>query len=278
MIEILSAPFEFGFMQRAFVAALLAGINCGVIGVYVILRRMAFMGGALTHTILPGVVFAYLRGWSMFSGALVASLITALGIGWLSGRRNIREDTAIGVMLSGMFALGVLMMGYTQSYRDFGTILFGSILGVTATDLWLAAGGTVFNIMLVSLLHKELELSSYDDDYSEMIGTRPRLLRYVLLILIALSVVSAVQLLGALLTTALLITPAAAATLLGGGLKRMFITSAGIASASGIIGLYLSFYLERISSGAAIVLCCTVFFVLAWGIRSVRERASCILD
>src|SRR5690554_4394489 len=124
MLDLLSAPLGFEFMQRAFVAAVLAGINCGVIGVYVILRRMAFMGGALTHTILPGVVFAYLRGLSMFTGALAASLITALGIGWLSGRRNIREDTAIGVMLSGMFAVGVLMMGYTQSYRDFGSLLF----------------------------------------------------------------------------------------------------------------------------------------------------------
>lgn len=272
MLEWTTEPWEFGFMQRAFWAAILAGINCGVIGVYVVLRRMAFMGGALTHTILPGVVFAYLRGWSIFGGALVASLITALGVGWLSGRRSVREDTAIGVVLSGMFALGVLMMVHAQSFRDFGSLLFGSILGVSPTDLWLIAGVTLCNLVILTLFHKELELSSYDDDHSEIIGARPKLMRYLILTMVALSVVSAVQLLGALLTTALLITPAAAATLLGGGLKRMFCTSAAIASGSGITGLYLSFHLEKISSGAAIVLCCTAVFIVVWIARGLIGR------
>lgn len=264
MPEWITEPWQFGFMQRAFLAAVLAGINCGVIGVYVVLRRMAFMGGALTHTILPGVVFAYLRGWSIFGGALVASLFTAIGVGWLTGRRTVREDTAIGVVLSGMFALGVLMMVHAQSFRDFGSLLFGSILGVTEMDLWLIGSVTICNLAVLSLFHKELELASYDDDHAEIIGARPRLLRYLILIMVALSVVSAVQLLGALLTTALLITPAAAATLLGGGLKRMFCTSAAIASASGLAGLYLSFHLAKVSSGAAIVLCCTAAFLAVW--------------
>lgn len=255
-------PLEYEFMQRAFIAALLAGINCGIVGVYVVLRRMAFMGGALTHTILPGVVFAYLRGWSIFTGALAASLLTALGVGWLTGKRGVREDTAIGVVLSGMFALGVLMMMRADSFRDFSSLLFGSILGVTAPDLWLIGGITALNGTVLLLFHKELELASYDEDYSEIIGARPRLLHYVVLLTVALSVVSAVQLLGALLTTALLITPAAAACLFRCSLKHMFVISAAIASLSGVVGLYLSFYIDKVSSGAAIVLCCTAVFLV----------------
>ncbi|MFQ3568420.1 MAG: metal ABC transporter permease [Aggregatilineales bacterium] len=270
IIEWLLAPFRFNFMQTALLAALLVGLTCASIGVYVVLRRMAFIGDALAHTILPGVVVAYLNGLSLLGGALVAGLLTALGIGWLSRREVIREDTAIGVIFTGMFALGVLLMSTVRSFRDFTHILFGNILGVTQDNLILLAAIAVLVLVTLLLFHKELELTSFDPIHAEVIGLKASHMRYLLLILLAFTVVSSIQLVGVVMTTALLITPAAAASLLTVRLWRMMVIAAFIAIASGIIGLYASFY-ANVSSGAAIVLACTGFFALAWAIRGVRH-------
>lgn len=270
MIDWLTEPFQYIFMQNALLAIVLAGFNCALIGSYVVLRRMAFMGEALTHTILPGIVFAYLKGIELFIGALAASLLTALGVGFLSSRKDIRDDTAIGVMLATMFAIGVLMMGFIHSYRDFGSILFGSILGVTQIDLILIGSTTAFVLITLICIHKELELASFDRDYSQLIGASPRFLQILLLILVALSVVSAVQMIGALLTTALLIIPAATACLLANSLLRIMVISSIIAIASGFIGLLLSYHFH-IASGAAIVLTCAAWFFVSWGWKLVRK-------
>ena len=266
----LTAPFRFGFMQTALVAAVLVGLTCASIGVYVVLRRMAFIGDALSHTILPGVVIAYLNGWSMPGGALVAGVLTALGIGWLSRRDVIREDTAIGVVFTGMFALGVLLMSTARSFRDFTHILFGNILGVTQSDLYLIAAITGVVLVMLLLFHKELELTSFDPIHAEVIGLKASYLRYLLLLLLAFTVVSSIQIVGVVMTTALLITPAATASLLTNRLWRMMGIAAVVAVMSGIVGLYASFY-ANVSSGAVIVLACTGFFVLAWVTHGVRH-------
>jgi manganese/iron transport system permease protein len=273
VIEWLIAPFRFEFMQTALVAALLVGIVCASIGVYVVLRRMAFIGDALSHTILPGVVMAYLNGWSLPGGALVAGLATALGIGWLSRREAIREDTAIGVVFTGMFGLGVLLMSTARSFRDFSHILFGNILGVTGADLRLMGLMTVSVLALLVLFHKELELTSFDPTHAEVIGLKASWLRYLLLILLAFAVVSSIQVVGVVMTSALLITPAAAASLLTHRLWRMTVIGVGVAVLSGLIGLYASFYANA-SSGAAIVLACTGFFMLAWAWHALHQRLS----
>ncbi len=269
--EWLQEPFQYAFMQKAFIGIIFASINCAVIGSYVVLRRMAFFGEALTHTLLPGIVFAYLRGVHLFWGALGASIITALGIGLFSMRKEVRQDTAIGVMLSFMFAIGVLMMGVVRSFRDFSSILFGSILGVTTGDIALTASITVIVLTVLFFLHKELELCSFDHSYGKLIRVKPNMLRYVLLILTALSVVSAVQMIGALLTTALLITPAAAAALVARTLGGLMLLSTLFAIVAGIVGLFASFYLQ-ISSGAAIVINCSIIFILTWLFRLSYER------
>ncbi|MBL8093857.1 MAG: metal ABC transporter permease, partial [Anaerolineales bacterium] len=133
-MNLLLDPLRYEFMRFGLLAAALVGVACASIGVYVVLRRMAFIGDALAHTILPGVVGAYLLKANLLLGALVAGLLTALGIGWFSRRGEVREDTAIGIMFTGMFALGILMMSTVQSFRDFTHILFGNILGVTGSD------------------------------------------------------------------------------------------------------------------------------------------------
>lgn len=268
--EWLIAPFQYSFMQTALVAAVLVGVSCASIGVYVVLRRMAFIGDALAHTVLPGLVVAYLNQWSLFAGALIAGVVTALGIGWLSRREAIREDTAIGIMFTGMFALGILLISTVRSFRDLSHILFGNVLGVTSDELILIAVITVGTLALLALFHKELELTSFDPIHAEVIGVRADRLRYLLLVLLAFTVVSSIQVVGVVMTSALLITPAAGAALLTQRLGRMFVIAIGIAVLSGIVGLYASFYAD-VASGAAIVLTATALFAVAWVVHSLRR-------
>src|SRR3954464_10019863 len=159
-------PLQYSFMQTALLAAIMVGVTCATIGVYVVLRRMAFIGDALAHTALPGLVVAYLNGWSLFGGAVVAGLLTALGIGWLSRREEVREDTAIGILFTGMFALGILLISTTRSFRDLTHILFGNILGVTTGDLLLIGGVTLITLLALLAFHKELELTSFDPTHA----------------------------------------------------------------------------------------------------------------
>ncbi len=270
ILDFLLAPFRYSFMQTAALAGALVAITCATLGVYVVLRRMAFIGDALAHTVLPGLVIAYLNSWNLFAGAIVAGVITSLSIGWLSRRQEVREDTAIGILFTGMFALGILLISTVRSFRDFTHMLFGYILGVTQDQLVIIAVITVIVLGVLAVLHKELELTSFDPTHAQVIGLRPDLMRYVLLLLMALAVVSAIQAVGVVLTSALLVVPAAAASLLTNRLPKMMVLSTIIALVSTLAGLYASFYFD-VASGAAIVLACIACFVLAWGVRAARR-------
>jgi len=269
MMHWLVEPFQYRFMQMSLLAAVLVGTTCATLGVYVVIRRMAFIGDALAHTALPGLVVAYLNGWSLFLGAVVAGLLTSIGIGWFSRREGVREDTAIGVLFTGMFAFGILLLSRTRSFRDLTHMLFGNILGVSRSDLWLIGGITALVLLVLTLFHKELELTSCDPVYAEVIGLRTDLIRYALLVLLALTVVTGIQAVGVVLTSALLVTPAAAASLLTNRLPKMMLISTFIAVGSSVVGLYASFY-QGVSSGASIVLCSTACFMAAWLIRLGR--------
>jgi ABC-type Mn2+/Zn2+ transport system permease subunit len=271
MLNWLLDPFKFTFMQTGLLAAVLVGVTCACLGVYVVLRRMAFIGDALAHTTLPGLVVAYLNHWNLFWGALLAAIATALGIGWLTRRDEVREDTAIGILFTGMFALGILLMSTARSFRDLTHMLFGNILGVTTSDLWRMAAITMVVLITLLLCHKELELTSYDPIHAEVIGLRAEWLRYGLLILLAFTVVAGIQAVGVVLTSALLITPAAAAALLTNRLNHMMLIAVSIAVTSGVVGLYASYY-TQVSSGVAMVLACTMCFVAALGLRQFTRR------
>ncbi len=264
-------PFRYPFMQTALAAAICIGLTCAVLGVYVVQRRMAFIGDAMAHTTLPGLVIAHLSGWSLSLGALVAAVLTALGIGWISRKQRVKEDTAIGVVFTGMFALGILLMSRTRSYRDLSHMLFGNILGVSWDDLELMAAVAGIVLVTLFLFHKELELTSFDPTHAEVIGIRADRLRYVLLVLLALAVVTGIQAVGVILTSALLVTPAATAALLTDRLPRMMLISAGMAVLSAVIGLWLSYHLQA-AAGAAIVLSCTALFLVTWLIQSLRQQ------
>jgi ABC-type Mn2+/Zn2+ transport system permease subunit len=272
LLEPLIAPFRYSFMQTGLLAVILIGVPAAVIGTYVVLRRMAFIGDALAHTVLPGLVVAYLVGWSLSGGAIVAGVITAVLISWLARRQEIREDTAIGIVFTGMFALGILLISTVRSYRDFTHMLFGNLLGVTVDDLWLMAVITTMVLAALLLFHKELELSSADPIYARVIGIPVDRLTLLLLILLAFCVVTGIQAVGVVLTSALLVTPAAAAALLTHRLVHMMALATIFVVVAGVVGLYASFYFN-VSSGAAIVLTCTLIFALTWLVQHVRTTS-----
>jgi manganese/iron transport system permease protein len=267
----LVAPFAYQFMQNALLASLLIAATCGIIGSYVVLRRLAFIGDALAHTALPGVVIAYMNGWSLVGGALAAGIMTALGIGWMARKNTLREDTAIGVIFTAMFALGILLMSRLQSFRDLSHILFGNILGVQSQELWLMTGVALVVLIVLILFHKELELTSFDSTHAEVIGIQSNRLRTMLLILLAFTVVTGIQVVGVVLTSALLVTPAAAASMITSDLRRMMMVSAVIGAGSAFVGLLLSYYFA-VSTGAAIVLTCTAVFGVIVLVNWIRKR------
>ena len=260
-------PWSMGFMREGLVAALVAGLSCALLGVYVVFRRLAFAGEAMSHTTLPGLVLAQMYGFSLATGALASNLVTAIGISVLSSgasrRRGVREDAAIGVVFTGMFALGVILMSFGGTWSDFLHLLFGNILCVTRGDLWFMIGAGFVIVTMLVLLHKELELSSYDAHYADLIGIGSGRLRLVLLTLVALAVVSGVQVVGVILTSALLITPAATAAMFARRLVPMMALSVACSWIAIITGLYLSYYCS-LPPGAAIVALASLIFVAAW--------------
>lgn len=267
MIDVLNGllePLRYPFMVRGLLASLMVGTLCAVVGSYVVLRGMAFFGDALAHAILPGVAVAYLLEASLFWGALGMSLITAVGIGYLSRRSQVKEDTAIGVIFAASFALGVALLSTVQSYSvDLTHILFGNVLGVSNSDLWLTAGLGVVILAVVFFLYKELLVISFDPTLAATLRLPLNALHYLMLILIALTIVVSLQAVGVALMVAMLITPAATAYLLTRRLWQMMIVGAAIGAISAVAGLYLSFYVN-VASGAAVVLVATAFFVLAF--------------
>ena len=264
MIAWLTDPFTFEFMQRALMASLIVGVLCSVIGTFVVLRAMAFLGDALAHAILPGVAIAYLLGANLLLGALVAAVLVAVGIGLFSRRGGVKEDTAIGILFAAALALGVLLMSTVRSYAtDLTHILFGNVLGVSAGDLWLTGVLAVVVLTVLILFFKEFQLASFDPVLAHMLGKRPETLRFAMLILLALTIVVGLQTVGVGLVAAMLVTPAATAYLLTRRLAAMMVVSAVIGAFSSVAGLYASYYLD-VASGAAVVLVATAAFLLAY--------------
>jgi ABC-type Mn2+/Zn2+ transport system permease subunit len=270
MIEFLVAPFEFGFMQRALLGGVLVATVCALVGTYVVLRGLAFVGDALAHAAFPGVVIAYLLKGNIYLGATIFALATALAIGLVSRRSRVSYDTVIGILFAGAFALGVLLMSTIHGYTvDLFSFLFGNVLGISIRDLVLVGFLGAMVVLTIILLYKELLLLSFDPTVAEAMGYPVQRLNYLLLSLIALTIVISIQAVGIILVVALLVTPSATAYLLTERFLRMMILGALLAALAAVIGLYLSYYLN-LASGAAIVLVSTCFFFLVLASRRLR--------
>jgi manganese/iron transport system permease protein len=276
VIEGLIAPLQYPFMVRGLAAAILVGVVCATLGTYVVLRGMAFFGDALAHAILPGVAVGYLVGGgtrgTVFWWALITAVLSAIGIGTISRSTKIKEDTAIGIVFAGAFALGIALISTVRSYSaDLTHFLFGDVLGVRTTDLLLIAvfGGLI--LVTILAFYKEFLVVSFDPILATTLRLPTRALDFLLMVLIAVAIVVSLQTVGLALMVAMLVTPAATAYLLTRRLPVMMILGAAIAAVSGAIGLYFSFYLG-IASGSAIVLTCTVIFALTWFVQTLRQR------
>jgi ABC-type Mn2+/Zn2+ transport system permease subunit len=276
MLDFLIEPLKYAFMLRALVGAIMVGVVCAVVGTYIVLRGMAFFGDALAHSILPGVAIGYLVGGGarepLFWWALVAAVISSLGIGAISQGTKIRQDTAIGIIFAGMFALGIALISTVRNYSvDLSHFLFGNVLSVQIADLWLVGlfGGAI--LLIVWVFYKEFLVLSFDPVLATTLRLPSRALDYLLILLIAVAIVVSLQTVGVALMVAMLITPAASAYLLTRRLPVMMGLAAIFAAASGVIGLYMSYYLN-IASGAAIVLVATLIFGCTWLQQTLRFR------
>jgi manganese/iron transport system permease protein len=264
MIDFLWQPFSYGFMQRGFAAAVIVGALCALVGCYVVLRSMAFMGDAMAHAILPGIAIAYLLNGNLLLGALIAAIAVALGIGFFSQGGAIKEDTAIGILFSAALALGVALISSIRSYAvDLSHILFGNVLGVSPSNLWLIGSLAVAVILTVVIFYRPFLVVTFDPVLAKTLRMPTGLLRNLMLILLSVTIVISLQTVGIGLVAAMLVTPAASAYMLTRRLPVMMAFSILFGVLSGIIGLYLSYYLN-IASGASIVLVATLIFLLAF--------------
>lgn len=273
MIEWVTEPLGYSFLLRGFFAAIMIGIICAVVGTFVVLKGLAFIGDALAHIAFTGIVVAFLAGFSFYIGALAAAVIAALGIGAVSQRTGVSTDTSIGIFFSGIFALGVVLMSIgIQTYTiDLFSYLFGDILSVRGDDLIsiLILGGIVLIVILV--FYKELLFVSFDPVVAESAGLPARRLQMLLLILLSVTVVVSVQAVGVVLVVAMIVTPSATAYLLTNRFGNMMLLGAAFGGISAIGGFYLSYYAD-VPSGGAIVLVATSLFALV-AILGPRGRA-----
>ena len=273
LIDWLGTPLAYAFMQRGLLVSTMVGILCAVVGCYVVLRSMAFLGDAMAHAILPGVAIAYLLKGNLMIGALVAAIAVALGIGFFTRQGTIKEDTAIGILFAAALSLGVLLISTIKTYAvDLTHILFGNVLGVGETDVWLTAGLGLAVLVTIALFYKEFLVISFDSVLAATIRLPAERLRNLMLVLIALTIVVSMQTVGVGLVAAMLVTPGATAYLLTRRLPTMMLISALIGAFSSIAGLYVSFYVN-VASGAAVVLIATIIFMLVFLFAPARGIA-----
>jgi manganese transport system permease protein len=262
-MEFIEGIMQYGFLQKALLTSIMVGIICGVIGCFIILRGMALMGDAISHAVLPGVAISYMLGINFFFGAVFTGIITAIAIGFVSQNSRIKHDTSIGIMFTAMFASGIIIITMLKSSTDLYHILFGNVLAVRPSDMWITLGTGLFVLAAVYLFYKELLVTSFDETMGAAYGLPVRLIHYFLMALLTMVTVASLQTVGIVLVVAMLITPAAAAYLLTERLWMMIFISAGIGVISSIIGLYLS-YTYNLASGATIVISATAIFVLVF--------------
>ena len=268
-------PLQYAFVQRALLAAVLVALVCAGVGVFVVLRGLAFLGDAIAHAAFPGVVIAFLMKVNIVIGGSVAAVVSALAIGAVARRSGLKEDTAIGVVFSGMFALGIVLFSGIRTYTgDLLGILFGDVLGVTPEQLVLAAITAGVVLVVLWIVWRQLVFVSFDPIGAAAAGLST--LRYdtLLLGLIGLAIAVSVQIVGVVLVVAMLVTPAATARLVAQDLRALVITALLVAVASSIAGIWLSYYVNA-ASGGTIVLVATTIFGLVWTARSLgRTRVA----
>jgi manganese/iron transport system permease protein len=266
-------PFQFAFMQRALLATVIVGILCAIVGAFVVWKGLAFSGEGLAHASFGGVAAAYVLGGSIYIGAAIAAVATALSIAYVSRHSRLSADTAVGVLFTFAFSLGVVLISRVRNYTvDLFGFVFGNVLGVGPEDLALIAVVGALVVAVVVLLYKELFFVAFDPVMAEASGLPVAALQYLVLALIGVTVVVAMKAIGIVLVVAMLVTPAATASMLTRRFHRIMIVGAGISVLGSVLGLYLSFY-ANVASGGSIVLVTTAIFLAVLLVTQARRRA-----
>jgi len=267
-------PFQFEFFRNGTVAAVLAGGLCGLIGVYIVLRGMSYIGHGLSHAIFGGAVVSFIMQWNFYVGAGLWGFVAALLINQTVRRTKINADAAIGVITTASFATGVALISrYRHFTRSFDAALFGNILGVTQTDVWAVAGVTGLVALIVFFFYKQLLFTTFDAEVAQTYGVKTEWVETLLALALAAALIASMQILGVTLIAAALVIPAITARLLTDSFNRMIALSTLMGALTGLLGMYLSYYVD-VASGATIVLLQATIFGVVLVITSVQKRAA----
>lgn len=273
-MDILLEPFQFEFFRNGTIAAVLVGGLCGLIGVYIVLRGMSYIGHGLSHAIFGGAVVAFVMTWNFYVGAGIWGFMAAVLINQTVRRTKINADAAIGVITTASFAVGVALISRYRSFtRSFDAALFGNILGVTQQDVWVVAGVTLMVAAIIFFAYKQLLFTTFDTEVAQVYGVRTEWIDTLFALILAAALIASMQILGVTLIAAALVIPAITARLLTDSFNRMIIFSALIGALTGFTGMYLSYYVD-VASGASIVLVQALIFGLVLTITSLQKQAA----
>jgi len=261
--DFIQGLLDFQFLQNALITSVMVGISAGIIGSFIILRGMSLMGDAISHAVLPGVAISYMMGSSYIIGATVFGMASAALIGFVTKHSRLKNDTAIGIVFSAFFALGIILISFARSSTDLYHILFGNVLAVRDSDMFLTAAVLVIVLISVPLFYKQLKLTSFAPTIAKSYGWNISAINYGLMFLLTLVAVTSLQTVGTILVIAMLITPAATAYQLTDKLIVMIVLSTVFGTLSSIVGLYFS-YSYNLPSGATIVMAAAMFFIVAF--------------
>ena len=271
VVGLIIDPFGYGFMLRALYVSMLVGIVCPILGAFVVTRGLAFMGDAMSHAVLPGLVVAFMLGVSPFLAAVPAGMGVAFLIGIIARRTGVSQDTSIGILFAGLFALGLALLATAKGVSvDLEDLLLGQVLAVSGTDVYITAGLVAVVLVVLYALNKELVFTSFDPVGASVAGLHTARLDYLLLVLLALVIVIALQAVGIVLVMAMLVTPAATASLLARSFIRLMVIGAVLGALAAVAGLYISFYAD-LPSGPSMTLVATAEFVV---VAALRKRTT----
>jgi ABC-type Mn2+/Zn2+ transport system permease subunit len=264
-------PLTYVFFRRALLASLLVGALCGLVGVYIVLRRMSYIGHGLSHAVFGGAVISYLMQMNFYVGAGLWGVASALLINEIASRRKLGADAAIGIVTTASFAIGVAGISSQRRFtRNFEAALFGNVLGITPADLWMIAGVAVVSILGILLLYKPLLFSTFDEEVAEVYGVPTRWVNTLFSLILAAVIIASMQVMGVTLIAAALVIPASAARLLTQRFGPLLCLASALGAGVSVLGMYASYYLD-LASGATIVLFGTALFLMAWLI-SARQQ------
>ena len=277
LVRFIDGLINYHFLQNALISALVIGITCGAVGTFIILRSLSLMGDAISHAVLPGVALSFMLGINLFIGAIVFGLLASSIISFIKENSVIKGDTAIGITFSSFLALGVILIGMANSSTDLFHILFGNILAVQDSDMWLTLGISGLVLGLLGLFFKGLLLTSFDPVLAKTMGIPVSFYHYLLMGILTLVSVTAMQSVGTILIVSMLVTPAATAYLFAKSLKQMLFLASGIGATSSLLGLFLGYSLNM-AVGSSIVLTATLIFLLAFLVTKRRGWAKTNLN